>query len=230
MKRFLSFTMALGVFGALGCVSGEKYRDVLDPCYPERYTAQARNAVISSFAPQVENGHVLDQTISNHHFEVAGDKLTEGGMDKLDQLMRRRPQPDSRVFLATARDLKYTLEDNDKFAPTRESLDKKRVASIQKYLGAQTAGRPMSFDILVHDPAPFNLNAESGALMIRSLQIQYTGVLGGAGGGAGGPAGAEGGGAGAGQNTQGGANGPAGPGGGPGAPGAGAGAGSNMPR
>ena len=209
MNRLLTFSMSLGVLGAMGCVSGEKYRDALDPCYPDRYTAQARNAVISSFAPQVENGHVLDQTVWNYHFEFGGDKLTEGGMDKLDQLMRRRPQPDSRVFLATARDLKYTLEESDKFAGLRENLDHKRVIALQKYLGAQTAGRPMNFEILIHDPAPVNINAESGARMIRSLQIQSTGVLGGGGGGS-----APAGGGGAiqnGQAAQGGANAAGGP-------------------
>jgi hypothetical protein len=68
------------------------------------------------FTPQVHNGRILDQTIWNYHFESGSDKLTPGGMDKLDQLVRRRPEPDPRVFLATARDLIYNADKPDEYA------------------------------------------------------------------------------------------------------------------
>src|SRR5205823_9426949 len=35
------------------------YQKCVDPCWPERYNAQARTEVIAAFAPQVQNGHVL---------------------------------------------------------------------------------------------------------------------------------------------------------------------------
>jgi hypothetical protein len=113
-------------------------------------------------------------------------------MDKLDQLVRRRPEPDPRVFLATSRDITYNVDKPDEYAENRRDLDAKRSIAIQKYLAAQTAGRPMQFDILVHDPAD---PAIPGAGIRNAILIQrfnYTGALprggvggGGAGGGAG---------------------------------------------
>ena len=74
-------------------------------------------------------------------------------MDKLDQLARRRPHPDTRLFLQTARDIAYDAEKPDDYAAKRNDLDTKRITAIQKYLTATLTGRPATFDIQVHDPA-----------------------------------------------------------------------------
>jgi len=52
--------------GGLGCYG---YRDIVDPCWPERYNHAAQMEVKGALAPQVLNGHVLDQTVWNYHFE-----------------------------------------------------------------------------------------------------------------------------------------------------------------
>ena len=44
-------------------------------------------------APQMINGHVLDQGVYDEHFEAGTDKLTPGGQEHLKYLARRRPQP-----------------------------------------------------------------------------------------------------------------------------------------
>src|SRR5262245_12454624 len=134
MKSTLTAACLAGGLCSMGCQGGEKYRDCVDPCQIERYSSAARQEVITAFAPQVQNGHILDQTIWNYHFEPGTDKLNVGGQDKLDQIVRRRPQPDARVFMATARDLTFNQEKPDEYADARRELDAKRSVAIQKYL------------------------------------------------------------------------------------------------
>src|SRR5438046_884319 len=62
------------------------HKDLYDRCYPERYNNLAQREVNLAFTPQVQNGHVLDQTVWNHHFEKGTDKLTPGGMAHLQYL------------------------------------------------------------------------------------------------------------------------------------------------
>src|SRR5262245_9321652 len=71
-------TVLCGV-GLLATVQGcHSYYDLVDPCYPQRYWYTSRQAVNEAFAPQVQNGHILDQTIYNWMFEPESDKLTAG--------------------------------------------------------------------------------------------------------------------------------------------------------
>src|SRR6516225_8236195 len=103
MKGFITKTLktacGLGLLGMTGCFG---YYDLVDPCYPERYNSMARHEVNQAFAPQMQNGHILDQTIWNFKFEEGTDKLTPGGMDHLAYLARRRPCPDPTIYLQTA--------------------------------------------------------------------------------------------------------------------------------
>jgi hypothetical protein len=116
----------------------------------------------------VNNGHVLDQTIWNHHFEAGTDKLTGGAKEHLAYLARRRPAPNPTVFLQTAQDVVYDPENPDKFVETRNSLDQRRIQAIQKYLTAQTANRPVPFEIVVHDPAEVGMSAIPVAATIQA--------------------------------------------------------------
>ena len=157
MKGFVSKAVALlGWAGALaGVVGCHCYRDLVDPCYPERYEYQARAEVNSAFAPQVSNGHVLDQTIWNYHFEAGTDRLTPGGLEHLAYLARRRPAADPIIYLQTAHDLSYNPEKPEDLTAKRADLDAKRAVAIKSYLTAQTAGgRPVDFQVMVHNPPP----------------------------------------------------------------------------
>ena len=186
-RRMLALTALAGL---AGCQGGERYRDAVDPCYPERYNVQARAELVSGFSSQVQNGRILDQTIWNYAFEAGSDKLNNLGLDRLDQIVRRRPNPDSSVFLQTARDIPaYKADAPDAYATNRRELDEKRVAAIQKYLAAQTAGRPMDFTILIHDPSESSIPADAAARSIRSQRASYTGQLGANSGGGGGATG-----------------------------------------
>jgi len=201
MKGFMKASLAVACLaGTVGCMGGERYRNLIDPCQMERYGAQARQEVISSFAPQVQNGRILDQTIWNWQFEAGTDKLNPSGMFKLDSLVRRRPEPDPRIFIATARDIGYDTEKPDAYGEARRDLDSKRAEAIQKYMAAQTAGRPMTFDILIHDPKDPGMPGISARAGWASQIGNYSGQLGTTGGGA--AQNALGGGGGGGQGTQ----------------------------
>src|SRR5262245_50118696 len=89
----------LAALAATGCVGTEK---CVDPCWPERYNYMARQEVYAASAPQIRNGHVLDQTVWNWHFKPGTDELHPAGMEKLDYIIRRRPQADCHVYVQTA--------------------------------------------------------------------------------------------------------------------------------
>lgn len=188
MKGFMKTTLAIvgmaGGISSIGCNGGEHYRNAVDPCRQERYAAAARQEVITSFTPQVHNGRILDQTIWNYHFDAGSDKLNPSGMDKLDQIVRRRPEPDPRVFIATARDVPaFNGEKPDDYAQNRQKLDSDRAKAIENYLSAQTKGRPMTFDVLIHDPADPGISAVSARNAILGHRSNYSGALSSGGGG-----------------------------------------------
>lgn len=209
MKSALAIACMAGGLGSMGCNGGERYRNLVDPCAKERYSAVARQELITAFTPQVQNGRVLDQTIWNYHFEAGTDKLNASGLDKLDQIVRRRPQPDTRIFLATSRDLAYSADKAEAYADARRELDAKRSFAVQKYLTAQTAGRPIVFEMMIHDPAEVGISGVAAANSIRSQRASYTGTIG---------AGTSGGGAAQGSTGQQGSTGAAPPGGQQGGP------------
>ncbi|HTK74197.1 MAG TPA: hypothetical protein VL371_03005 [Gemmataceae bacterium] len=173
-RQALAGAVLAGAIGSGGC---KTLGDCVDPCWPERYNYKARNEVIAAFAPQVQNGHILDQTLYNTAFVAGTDELTNIGRDQLDTLVRRRPYPDPRIFLATARDIPYEAANPGTFVETRRNLDNARAASIQKYVGAQTAGRPMQFEVVVHDPMPVGEHADPANKSIRLNQQAFTGSL-----------------------------------------------------
>ncbi len=137
------------LIGGLGCY---RYRELIDPCWPDRYNYMARREVKAAFTPQIYNGHVLDQTMWNWFFDPGTDRLTAGGLDHLAYIARRRPHPDTLLFLQTAQDISYDSCAPDKLAETRADLDARRIVAIQKFLVAQTAGCS-HFQIEIHDPA-----------------------------------------------------------------------------
>jgi len=198
MKSFLKRATAVAcVGGGLALTWGcGVYRDLVDPCYPARYSAMAQASVNETFAAQVTNGHVLDQTVWNYHFERGTAKLTVMGETHLAYLARRRPAPDPKVFLQTAQDMAYDPANPVEFAKVRAKLDGDRTQVVLNYLQATTAGRPVAFDVTVHDPAETGIAAQRifrtpqvGDGAVLEMQKGYKGVLpltGGAGGAGGG--------------------------------------------
>ena len=201
MKAAAAAAAVAGGLGAVGCAGGPSAQDrnsaLIDPCWPERYNFEARQEVLAPFAAHAENGRIVDATVFNFEFEPGADKLTPGGMAKLDYLSRKRPAPDRIVYLQTARDLAYDAANADKLAGTRADLDGKRATAIQKYLAATTAGRGLAFDVTVIDPNDITFSAGGPTNAARALPGKYgaSAAAAGTGGGGGGSATTSGGGA-----------------------------------
>lgn len=155
MKGFITKTLNVvclaGGLMSLGCLPN--YHNVVDPCYPQRYIAMARKDVEQHLAPQVQNGHILDQTMWNSHFENGTAKLTPGGLEHLQYLVRRRPAPDTIVYVQSAQDVTYDPAAPEKYVEARRTLNAERVASVQKFLTVEADGRNLNFNVVVHDPA-----------------------------------------------------------------------------
>ncbi|HMF16853.1 MAG TPA: hypothetical protein VKE98_06565 [Gemmataceae bacterium] len=196
----------------------------VDPCWPERYNFMAARSVITATNAQAYNGHVLDQTVWNHMFEVdpksgkATDRLNAYGLSHLSYLARRRPNPDPHIYLQTAQDIPYNQADGaKKFVLARTDLDMRRVRAIQEFLQAQTATRHLGYDfeVTVHDPAEVGIAAipiggNQPATLYRvfgsvpQLQGNFRGILPGGAGAGFGSTGGGGGGTGTGGGTGGG--------------------------
>ena len=165
------------VNGHNGCNGHHGHWDCYDHCYPQRYWYTSQREVNAAFAPQVLNGHVLDQTVWNHDFEPGSDVLTPGGLEHLNYLARRRPQPDTCVYVATAHDLAYDPACPDHLAGARQELDTRRVQAVQKYLAAVTAGRPADFQVLVHDPSDPTIMAIPAGTAVQKMYLGFQGIL-----------------------------------------------------
>jgi len=188
MNRFVRAATAAAVlgFGALGCHStggkscGDRFNDWRDPCWPERYNSVARQEVVAPFATQVNNGHVLNQTVYNWHFEPGTAKLNDAGIQKLDSLARTRPGLDPRVYLQTARDLPATPETIPNLNKHRGELDNQRAAAVQTYMASQP-GSP-AVEVSIHDPSVPGIEAPLGGAAYRGMVNGYRGGLTGAAG------------------------------------------------
>jgi len=185
MKGFIGKTLALGLSAGFSAMTGCcGYYDVVDPCYPARYSFQARREVCEGLSPQCKNGHALDQTVFNWYFKPGTDELLPSGQDKLLYLLRRRPCPDQTIYLATAQDVpEYDPKAPQKFVEARNKLDTDRAEAVRKYLEAQTVGRGLNFQVLLHDPAEPGMHAVPvGLSVVAQWFTTFRGSLAGASG------------------------------------------------
>jgi hypothetical protein len=183
------------VLALAGCCSTDcSYSDLVDICYPQRYEAMSRREVNEAMAPQLNNGHVLDQTVWDDYFEAGTDKLTPGGQEHLKYLARRRPHADPVIYLQAAQDVTYDPAHPEAYVKARADLNNKRVQAIETFLGAYTAAAPESFRVVVHDPGEVGQSAVGVARSVLLMHNSYQGALptgaagAGGGGGVAGPA------------------------------------------
>jgi hypothetical protein len=162
--------------------------DLIDRAYPQRYSHMAIKEVNDGMAPQVQNGQILDQTIWTYYFEPGTDRLTPAGLEHLAYIVRRRPCPDTTVYLQTANDLVYDPACPERFAGARQELDGLRTQAIQKFLVASSAGRPADFVVITHDPGDTTIPAVAATPAFNGYVNTTKGRLVGAGGGGGGGA------------------------------------------
>ena len=143
-----------------------RYREIVDPCWPERYNYMARYEVLDTLNAQAHNGHVLDQTIFNWEFEsdprtgAPTAVLNPAGLSHLQYIYRRMPVPDGRVFLQTAQDIKYDAANPEKVMAIRADMDAKRQQAIHNYLAFSTGGRGgADYQVMVIDPGDPGMSA-----------------------------------------------------------------------
>ncbi|HYH67249.1 MAG TPA: hypothetical protein VD866_21310 [Urbifossiella sp.] len=189
--RRAAVAILLGGLGAAGChgtgggagKGGQpegwtRYYNAVDPCYPERYNAQARASVLVPFAAQVNNGHVLEQTVWNWHFDTSSDTLNPAGQAKLDAIAQKRPHPDGKVYLQVARDIPaYGAGGLETVAARRDDLTAKRAETIRKYMAAQPALQPVTYEVHVIDAPVPGMPAEFSARAYRGQATGYVGGL-----------------------------------------------------
>jgi hypothetical protein len=178
-KRLWAKAVLLACAGAPLAVTGcYEYKDLVDPCYPQRYEHMAETETLGILGAQVNKGHMLDQTVWNYHFETGTDKLNAMGIEHLAYLARRCPQPDTLLFLQTAqvttgdtqpRDLVYDPANPDKLAASRADLDAKRIAAIRNFMLANSAGKGLDFQVAVIDPSDPGLSSIAINAAMRDL-------------------------------------------------------------
>jgi hypothetical protein len=190
IAKVLAGVCSTGLLALTGCT--EAYDCLVDPCYPQRYEAMSRHEVNEAMAPQMMNGHILDQTVWDEHFEFGTDKLTVGGQEHLKVIARRRPHADPVVFLQAAQDVAYDPAHTDAYVRARAELNDKRVQAVQTFLAAYTAACPVDFRVVVHDAPEVGQSAVpiARSVLLRNNSFQGNLPAGGGsvsgGGGAGG--------------------------------------------
>lgn len=157
-----------------------RYRNLVDTCWPERYSSMAREPVLSAFEQQVNNAQILDQTVWNYHFESGTAKLNAHGREKLDLIARRRPNPDGKLYIQTARDLAYDDRNPDKLPADRMRIDIDRAQAVLAYMSTQPAARTVTFEVQPIDAVDPAMNSQGPATAVRGLPSQYQSAITGA--------------------------------------------------
>jgi hypothetical protein len=181
IKQFAAAScFAAALFTLFGCYH---YRELVDPCWPERYNSTARSSVKQMVNAQADKGHKLDQTVWNLYFEKDSKtsegtaNLNEAGKEFLRNIARRQPFPDFQLWLQYPHDVK----DGDR----REPMVAERKIAIRNFLTTQTklAGGD-NYQIDVHDHVQPTYPAEWTDKAYKGVDIQGKLVVTQGGGGA----------------------------------------------
>jgi hypothetical protein len=81
------------------------------------------------------------------------------------------------LYLQTAQDVSYDQSAPEKTVEARQTLDGKRHAAVQAYLAMQTAGRPMPFQIVIHDPAEPSLASSAANNIVSQNYYRFMGGM-----------------------------------------------------
>ena len=146
----------------VGC---DHYRDLVDPCYPERYNAEAKHSAHDMLNVQNDKGHILEQTVWNWHFEPdpktggPSDRLNGAGMAVLQRISRTLPCPDFQLYLQNAQDMPYVEGVSpEKLVKARNDLNERRAQAVQRFMAVQSAIHGGGvYHVAVHDFAPTSL-------------------------------------------------------------------------
>ena len=103
MKGFIKQTVAGCLSASLVSLVGcSCYRDLVDPCWPQRYNMQASASINEMHGAQADKGHILDQTVWNWYFVTdpktgVSDVLNGAGIEAAqDHLLAPNRSPTSK--------------------------------------------------------------------------------------------------------------------------------------
>ena len=82
------------------------------------------------------------------------------------------------LYLATAHDILYDPAAPSKYEEQRASLDQRRIQAIQTYLAAETSGRHLNFEVVVHDPPEMGIAAYPMGVSVQKMYLGFQGSLG----------------------------------------------------
>ena len=161
MKGFIKqFAAGCGFCAILFTLAGcYHYRNLVDPCWPERYNVIARDSVREMHNAQAQAGHELGQTVFTWHFEVNEKgaptaRLNPAGIEALKTISRRKPAPDGQIYLQNAQDIAYTQGANpDHVLRMREQLNLERKKAIEDFMRTQIAVLGGGYHVVVRDLA-----------------------------------------------------------------------------
>ena len=131
--------LTAGIVTLFGC---HAYREIVDPCWPERYNAMASGSVREVHNAQAYKGHILNHSIWLGDFD--GDKLNPSGIAKLKYIAHREP---------TALVMKVWLQNADENDPARRDfVNGLRTKAILAYLHTQRNERqPTHYEVEFHN-------------------------------------------------------------------------------
>lgn len=149
---------------------------------PDRYSHEARQAVVAPFAPQVQNGRVFEQTVWNSFFEAGSARLTEQGIEKLHAIIRKRSESENRIYIQDARDVGITNDNVGTAAARREVLNASRAGVVQRHLAALSTTDGKACEVLVVDakpaaPAPVVVTAAAQPAPAPAAPVESVRVL-----------------------------------------------------
>ena len=183
VRTVAAVLLGLGAAGAIGCSNSRPglqsgFQNVNNNnSWPERNGYQARQAVLHPFETQMNNAKVGNNVLMNGYFEAGSDKLNPVGRDKLDQLSRKMPAPESTIYLQSSNDVAYDEKAPDKAIAARSDLDNKRAQAVLAYLGTRPSARGTNFEVQPVDIADAAMNSAGPAISIRGLPTQYRSTL-----------------------------------------------------
>ena len=171
---------AVGLVSLIGCYH---YRELVDPCWPERYNSIARHSVRDFHNAQADRGHMLEQTIWNWHFEqdktgAPTERLNGAGMEVLRRIARTLPAPDPQLYVQNAEDLLYTDGAAEKIVAQREMLNKRRIDTVLRFMSTQMSpGAPMTYQVAVHNFYPPSMQGNWPPIALEQIERNIKGGL-----------------------------------------------------
>ncbi len=175
--------LGLGAVGAIGCSSSRPglqsdFQQVNNNnSWPERNGYLSRQAVLHPFETQMNNAKVGNDVLMNGYFEAGGEKLNPVGRDKLDQLARKMPAPNSTIYLQSSNDVAYDEKAPEKAIAARSDLDNKRAQAVLAYLSTRPSARGTNFEVQPVDIGEAAMNSAGPSASVRGLPAQYRSTL-----------------------------------------------------